>query len=185
MQGKKKLKERTSSSEPKKRTSKKKKGRPSLFEEKVIPLMKNKTKKGTSQLEELGADGYTDQQLASFLGVTRDCVTKWKEKFPAFADELQKGKDIADGKVVRSLFERAMGYEHPEEKIFCSEGEIIRADTVKKYPPDTSAIIWWTKNRMGWVDKHDFNLFDDVEINVEIVPRNSDSGSADVKDSQS
>ena len=199
MQGKKNPKKRTSSPKPskgtskktttkktskttrKKKTSKKKMGRPSDYKQKVLPLMKRK-KNGKTQIEELGEEGWTDEKLALFFDVSRSSIEKWKVKYPEFKKQLDKGKMVADGKVVRSLFERAVGYEHPEEKIFQYEGVIIRAKTVKKYPPDTPAGIWWTKNRLGWMDRPDFNLFDDVEIKVNIVPRNSDS-SADADNS--
>ena len=49
----------------------------------------------------------------------------------------------------------ATGYWHPEEKVFCRNGQIIRVKTIKYYPPDTAACIFWLKNRRPnlWSDR--------------------------------
>ena len=46
-----------------------------------------------------------------------------------------------------------MGYEHPEDKIFLHEGKPVIVPTVKHYPPDTTACIFWMKTRLGWKDE--------------------------------
>ena len=53
------------------------------------------------------------------------------------------------------LFHRATGYEHPEDDIKSVNGEIVITPTVKHYPPDTTAAIFWLKNRRPdlWRDK--------------------------------
>lgn len=99
--------------------------------------------------------GLTDKQLAMLFGVSEGTIQNWKRKHPEFLDALNEGKSIADSKVVASLYERATGYSHPEEKIFQFDGEVIRADTIKHYPPDTAAAIIWLKNRRPgeWRDR--------------------------------
>ena len=66
----------------------------------------------------------------------------------------------ADADVAASLYHRAMGYSHPEDKIFLHEGKVVRAQTTRHYPPDTGAAMAWLKNRQGlyWRDNHDVNL---------------------------
>jgi transposase-like protein len=99
----------------------------------------------------------TDAQLAQFFGVYEQTINDWKKQFPEFNESIKKGKDIADANVAASLYERAVGYSHPEEKIFLHEGEVIRVQTTKHYPPDTAAAFIWLKNRQRasglWVDK--------------------------------
>lgn len=99
--------------------------------------------------------GATDEKLADFFEVDVSTVNKWKLDYPEFSESIKNGKDIADTNVVRSLYERATGYEHPEEKVFCSDGVIVTHDTKKHYPPDTTAMIFWLKNRQPklWRDK--------------------------------
>lgn len=101
-----------------------------------------------AQVEKLARAGWTDIQMAEFFGVAESTWHKWKADQPEFSESLTDWKAEADHKVERSLFERATGYTHPEEKIFQNNGEIIRAETLKHYPPDTTAIIFWLKNRM-------------------------------------
>ncbi len=99
--------------------------------------------------------GAIDIDLAEFFGVSRQSISVWKEKYPGFIKALNDGKMSADKQVEQSLFRRANGYSHPDEKIFCFEGEIIRADTTKHYPPSEVACFFWLKNRMPekWRDK--------------------------------
>jgi transcriptional regulator with XRE-family HTH domain len=110
------------------------------------------------QVADLAAAGLTERQLALELEVHQSTITQWKKSHPEFRDLLQTWKYEADKKVERSLYERATGYEHTEEKIFCSkDGEITRVETIKHIPPDVKACIFWLKNRQAdkWRDKLD------------------------------
>lgn len=104
--------------------------------------------------------GATDAQLANFFGVTEQTVNNWKIAQPTFFESLKKGKSMADAMVAKSLFGRATGYEHPEDKIFNNNGEPMIVPTVKHYPPDPTAAIFWLKNRQPdkWRDKQDISL---------------------------
>jgi transcriptional regulator with XRE-family HTH domain len=103
--------------------------------------------------------GATDSQLSDFFEVSEQTINKWKCKYPKFLESIKRGKEIADAKVAESLYHRALGYQHPEEKIFCTDGEIVRANTVKQYPPDPVACIFWLKNRQGakWREKSEIS----------------------------
>src|SRR3990167_11283266 len=103
---------------PKKYNYTKKTGRPSKKDTLDFTMLKT-----------LASFGLTDVQLASIFRVTEQTINQWKKDDKVYL-ALKEGKDIADAMVERSLFERAMGYSHPEEKIFCHEGEIIRAETI-------------------------------------------------------
>lgn len=100
--------------------------------------------------------GFTDEEVADFMGVSIRTVERWK-KDNDFLACLKKGKKIADQKVVHSLYERAFGYTHPEEVVFQYQGKVVRAQTLKHYPPDTGACAFWLKNRMPdqWRDKQE------------------------------
>jgi len=91
--------------------------------------------------------GATDQDLADFFDVTEQSVNNWKDKHPEFFESLRQGKIEADSNVAKSLYERATGYSHPEEKIMQHKGEVVRVPTTKHYPPDTQAMGLWLKNR--------------------------------------
>jgi hypothetical protein len=98
---------------------------------------------------ELGA---TDLEVAAALGITFKTFYNWKGRHAEFLQALKVGKDPADEKVKRSLFQRACGYSHPEidiRTIAVGEGmsEIVKTQITKHYPPDTAAGIFWLKNR--------------------------------------
>ena len=93
--------------------------------------------------------GATDKQLATFFKVTVYTIDKWKQVHHEFLQSLRDGKKIFDNEtVVKALLHRAIGYSHPEEKIFIFKGKIVRATTTKHYPPDSTALIYWLKNRL-------------------------------------
>ena len=55
------------------------------------------------------------------------------------------------------LYKRAIGYEHDEDKIFNNQGEPLIVPTTKHVQPDTTAAIFWLKNRQParWRDKQE------------------------------
>lgn len=108
------------------------------------------------KLCELGA---TDQEIADFFAINVATVYRWKHDNPKFCEALKTGKDIADERVERSLFQRAIGYEQDEVKIFMPAGAAapVYAPFRAKIAADVTAGIFWLKNRRGdkWRDKHD------------------------------
>ena len=91
--------------------------------------------------------GATDKEMADFFGVSEVTFNAWKKKHPEFLKSLKEGKSVADANVAKSLYLRALGYYHPEDKIFNDNGEPLIVPTVKHYPPDPTAAIFWLKNR--------------------------------------
>lgn len=102
----------------------------------------------------LGAD---DKKLADFFDVTEQTINNWKSRHPSFFESLKDGKANADAAVASALYNRAIGYSHPEQKVFNNQGEIVTHDTVKHYAPDPTAAIFWLKNRQPgqWRDKQE------------------------------
>lgn len=101
--------------------------------------------------------GAIDKQMADFFGVNEDTIHEWKKVYPEFSESIKNGKENADAVIAQSLFHRAKGYEHPEDKIFNDDGTPMIVPTIKHYPPDTTACIFWLKNRQPkvWRDKVD------------------------------
>lgn len=122
----------------------KKLGRPSKYQAEFV-----------DQARKLCMLGMTDKELASFFEVAESTLYQWKHDYPEFSEALKGGKALADGEVVSKLFHRATGYEHPEDDIRAINGEIVITPTIKHYPPDTTACIFWLKNRQPalWRDK--------------------------------
>ena len=99
--------------------------------------------------------GATDADLADFFGVSEKTINNWKHDHPEFLQSIKDGKEIADSNVAKSLYERANGYEHPEVHVSNYQGEITLTELTKHYPPDTTAGIFWMKNRQPnkWRDR--------------------------------
>lgn len=120
--------------------------------------------------------GATDKKMADFFGVSEQTLNTWKKRHKEFLESLKKGKEIADSEIASSLFHRAKGYEHEEVKVFQSEGGIIQSDPITKhYPPDTTAAIFWLKNRQPniWRDrKENVNL--EVDQDIEVIYKKGD-----------
>lgn len=91
--------------------------------------------------------GATDAQLADFFEVSVSTINLWKVQHSEFSESIRVPKDLADERVEQSLFRRAMGYEHDEVDIKVVDKEIIQTPIRKYYPPDTTAMIFWLKNR--------------------------------------
>lgn len=99
------------------------------------------------QAARLCALGATDAQLADFFEVAVSTVNLWKVQHAEFSESIRVPKEQADDRVEQSLFRRAMGYEHDEVDLKVVGGEIVQTDVRKHYPPDTTAAIFWLKNR--------------------------------------
>lgn len=107
-------------------------------------------------------DGLTDEQIANNLGISKDTFYRYKKEHSDFSDILKKGKEIVDYQVENALLKRALGYQYKEtttERIYNAEKEkyemVVAKEVVKEVQPDTTAQIFWLKNRKPkeWRDK--------------------------------
>jgi hypothetical protein len=95
---------------------------------------------------ELGA---TDADLADLFEVSTTAIENWYHRHPEFGAAVRRGKaEVFDPKVQRSLAQRALGYAVDVQEVkVLSDGTVVRYDIRKQYPPDTTACIFWLKNR--------------------------------------
>ena len=107
--------------------------------------------------------------MSQVVGIAESTFNVYK-KNKRFAESLKEGKEVADSNVEKALYERACGYSHPEEKIFQYEGKVVRANTVKQYAPDTTACIFWLKNRKKYEWRDNQNQ---VSINNNVTIENN------------
>ncbi len=112
------------------------------------------------QARKLCALGATDVDLGDFFGVRRQTIWDWGLRHEDFADALKAGKAAADERVARSLYHRAVGYTFDSEKVFQFQGAVVRAPIREHVPPDTTAAIFWLKNRRKdeWRDRQEHEL---------------------------
>ena len=88
-------------------------------------------------------DGLTDEQRAHNIGINVATLSKWKNAHSEIGDALKKSKEVADRAVENALYKKALS-------------------------GDTTAIIFWLKNRRpnDWRDKRETQL----SGNVQTVP---------------
>lgn len=113
---------------------------------------------GLLLIEGWARDGLTDEQIAGNMGVSRSTLNSWKDRYPDILDALKKGKEIVDRQVENALLKKALGYEYEEIKEKYEFGELSeRTVTKKQVAPDTTAQIFWLKNRKpkDWRDKQE------------------------------
>lgn len=116
-----------------------------------------RTKEGLTLIGGWARDGLTDEQIAHNMGISRSTLNEWKKKYPDISDTLKKGKDIVDIQVENALLKRALGYKYKEttKELTKSGFMMVTKEVVKEVVPDTTAQIFWLKNRRPdkWRDK--------------------------------
>ena len=109
---------------------------------------------GLLKIEGWARDGLIDEQIAYNIGITRETLSQWKNKYSDISDALKKGKEVVDRQVENALLKRALGYKY--EEITTEYGKETKRVT-KQMAPDVTAQIFWLKNRKPdqWRDKRD------------------------------
>ena len=118
------------------------------------------TDDGLLQIQGWARDGLTNDQIAHNIGVSGRAFAEWISRFPAISSALKKGKAPVDLEVENALLKRALGYEYEEtitevEELAGGKQKKHIRKVMKHMPPDTTAQIFWLKNRRPdkWRDK--------------------------------
>lgn len=110
--------------------------------------------------------GLTDEAMLTVFETSVGTFNRWKHMFPEFNLALRKGRIIADTEVVMSLRDKALGYDKKAYVITNHRGVVTKTPYTKHYPAETTAIIYWLKNRQRglWSDlKH---IQNNIDINI-------------------
>lgn len=141
------------------------------------------TEEGLLLLEAWARNGLTDEQIAQNMGITPKTLYRWKEQYCQICQSLKKGKEVVDIQVENALLQKALGFTKLIKKPIklkevlykdgkrVSEKERIECVDEEVYiPPDTTAQIFWLKNRKpnDWRDKRDVAVEEDKD-KVEVV----------------
>ncbi len=129
------------------------------------------TPEGLTLLAGWARDGLTDEQIAKNMNISRSTLSEWKNKHSDILDTLKKNKDIVDYEVENALFKKTQGYnakvlknvkvkrvEYNENGFKNKEyEEIVEVYDEVHIPADTTAQIFWLKNRKPdeWREKQD------------------------------
>lgn len=124
--------------------------------------------------EQYARDGLINEEIATKLGISTTTFYNWQKKYVEFSEALKKGKQVVDAKVEKALLKRALGYDYEEIKVTVNEsGQKKVEKTKKQVKPDTTAQIFWLKNRLPdkWRDKHeiDQNINNITGVEIEFI----------------
>ena len=93
--------------------------------------------------------GATDKDLAAIFNATEKTINLWKRTNPEFLQSVKRGKQEFDtDRVGNALLKRALGFEYEETHFENPAAKFKLVKRVIKYQaPDTTACIFWLKNR--------------------------------------
>lgn len=123
------------------------------------------TPEGLLKIEGWARDGLTDEQIANSMGVNKATLYRWKEKYCDICNALKRGKEVVDRQVENALLKRALGYTYEE---ITYEGGAETKRVVKEVVPDTTAQIFWLKNRKreAWADRQNIELSQPIDDSI-------------------
>lgn len=144
------------------------------------------TEEGLLRLEAWRRDGLTYAEIAHNIGITEKTLYEWVNKYSEIGEALKKGKEVADILVENALFKKALGYTYEEEITEITEIPFVDRNGVEKtrkhkhikkvtkqVAPDTTAQIFWLKNRKSavWRDRQDqvINSIEDLTPLAELL----------------
>ena len=123
------------------------------------------TPEGLLKIEGWARDGLTDEQIAINIGIGYSTLQTWKSKYQDIQDTLKRGKEVVDRQVENALLKRALGYTYEE---ITYEGGVETKRVVKEVVPDTTAQIFWLKNRKreAWADRQNIELSQPIDDSI-------------------
>ncbi len=139
-------------------------------------------------LEAWARNGLTDEQIAGNMGINVRTLYNWKRKSIRIFQSLKVNKELADIEVENALRKKALGFRETEQTVSMRKtveyenGKRVREvtepvvmESERYYPPDTTAQIFWLKNRKPeqWRDKQEQKV--DVTEAVKIIDSIGDS----------
>ena len=126
-------------------------GRPKKYDPKTFP----KTAKFLAQR------GATQAEIADCFDVSTRTLKYWITQSPELQEAIEAGNEVFNPRVERALAERALGYSVDVEEWFVINKKLESRIVRKYFPPDVTACIYWTKNRLKdrWrdVQRHEVN----------------------------
>lgn len=122
---------------------------------------------GLLKIQGWARDGLTEEQIAHNMGIAVSTLGNWKKSHLEILEALKKGKEVVDIQVENALLKRALGYEFVEiTKELTDAGLLVTKEVTKQQAPDTTAAIFWLKNRKPneWRDKSQTELSGGIKV---------------------
>jgi hypothetical protein len=91
--------------------------------------------------------GATNDELAEFFRVSPSTVDRWIARHADFGNAVRQGRVVADARVARGLYTRAVGYDREIERAVVVGGELKSLTSTVHYPANVQACIFWLRHR--------------------------------------
>ena len=102
-------------------------------------------------------DGLSEEQICKNLGICRNTLNDYKNKYPDVLNILKKNREVLITEIENALIKKALGFQYEEVETYIQETAGIKTQRVKKVskysPPDVGACCFVLKNR----DKEHWN----------------------------
>ncbi len=117
---------------------------------------------GPEAVRRLAKEGFCEEEIALRLGLTAQKFRRWKKKYSELAEAMELGRAGADYAVVKSLYQKATGYNVSLKKTYKLKHVDYDPESGKKIreyeelatgldeshiPADLRAETFWLKNR--------------------------------------
>lgn len=131
------------------------------------------------RLEAWARNGLTDEQIAGNMNISMATLYNYKKAHLDILEALKRGKEVVDIEVENALKKKALGFketvmkaikvktvEYENGRRVKEYEEVVQAEDEVYIAPDTTAQIFWLKNRMPgeWRDKKDIEVSGELGI---------------------
>lgn len=117
-------------------------------------------------IEAWARDGLTVDQISENLDVAPATFYEYQKLYPELVEALKNGREVIDVMVENALLKAALGYDYREEELNKITGEPIELRKVAH--PNTTALIFWLKNRKPkqWRDKQEIEHSGEAGVRI-------------------
>lgn len=120
-------------------------GRPSLFDERFVRIA-----------HKLALVGCTAKEMADAFGIGERTLRDWRKMYRDFDQAIRTGGVLADAEVAHSMFKRACGFEHEQQKTMNGPDGPQVVKYMEYYPPDPYIGMRWLATRQpAWRELKD------------------------------
>lgn len=106
------------------------------------------TPENLTLLEGWARDGLTNSQIAKKMRISESTYYEYLRNFPQISEAIKKGKEVVDYEVEAQLLKSIKGFvETYNQQTVTKDGDVVDFKESKYIPPNTTAAIFWLKNR--------------------------------------
>lgn len=131
---------------------------------------------GLILLESWARDGYTIDDIATRIGISKEGLWRWMKMYPEIKQAVNNGRELVDYKVENALLKAALGYKTKEVRVSTTIRNGKTIETVKEtvereQAPNVSACQVWLYNRVPkkWKNMNArANILDEIDEDTSI-----------------